>query len=100
MAKIFISGKITDNPNYIEEFKLAEQYLKNEFKYYDIVNPCEPEGLDYRYYIDIGLTKLMHCQVICMLHNWQDSNGACLEHKYAETVGMRIIYLEDIAKNL
>lgn len=44
--RIYIAGKITNNP------------VKNE-------------GAEYKWYIDEGLKQLMTCDAIYMLKNWQ-----------------------------
>ena len=87
--KIYIAGKITDNSNYIDQFKKAEDELRKQG--YEVINPVKEEGLEYKWYIDEGLKQLMQCEAIYMLNNWKRSNGACLERKYAETVGLRVI---------
>ena len=86
--KIFLSGSITNNPNYIQDFREAQEYFGSQGMV--AINPCEPEGMSYKDYIDIGLNKLMHWDIICMLPNWEESNGAKLELHYAETVGMEV----------
>ena len=86
--KIYISGAITDNPNYLEDFKKAEELLKGQG--HTILNPCKNDGFTYREYIDMGLCELMHCDAIYMLNGWMGSAGARLEYNYAFTVGMKI----------
>lgn len=88
---IYISGTITNNPNYIKDFNTAEKKLKE--KGYTVINPIKPPGLSYKDYIDIGLFDLMHCDAIYMLSNYNEkSKGATLELNYAKTVDLKIIW--------
>ena len=38
--KIYISGAITNNPNYKEDFERAEDYLQREYPNAEIINPA------------------------------------------------------------
>ena len=38
--KIYISGAITNNPNYKEDFERAEDFLQREYPSADIINPA------------------------------------------------------------
>lgn len=87
--KIYIAGSITNNPNYLEQFAEAEMKLVE--KGHAVINPCKNNGFTYREYINMGLCELMHCDAIYLLEGWENSNGACLEYAYAETVGMKVI---------
>lgn len=94
--RIYIAGKITNNPDYIEQFAKAENELKKQG--YEVINPVKEEGLEYKWYIDEGLKQLMTCDAIYMLKNWQQSKGASLERRYAGAVGLKIIEQEKTAK--
>lgn len=86
--KIYIAGRITNNPTYITEFKEAEQFIKGHG--HTPINPVQDEGRNYKDYIDDGLKKLMECDAIYMLPYWQRSMGASLEHHYARVAGLKI----------
>lgn len=88
--KIYISGSITDNPNYEQQFKQKEEELKSSG--HAVINPVKNLGFSYRDYIDMALFELSKCDVIYMLKGYEESKGALLELQYADTVGMRIIY--------
>lgn len=88
--KVYISGAITNNPNYREDFKCAEAVLKSQG--HAVINPVKNLGFEYKDYIDMGLCELMKCDAIYMLKGYEKSNGALLELFYAKTVGLEIIY--------
>lgn len=88
--KIYLAGKITDNPNYKEQFSNKQKEL--EAQGHIVINPVKPEGFNYKDYIDMGLCELMHCEAIYMLDGWKLSKGAKLECAYAVTVGIKIYY--------
>ena len=86
--KIYISGAITDNPDYKEQFKAAEERLIAAG--HAVINPCKNDGFTYRECINMGLCELMHCDAIYLLEGYDHSTGATLEHDYARTVGLDI----------
>lgn len=81
---------ISNNPDYEKQFKKAEDELKKQG--YVVLNPVKNIGFSYKDYIDMSLAELSKCEAIYMLKNWQFSNGASIEHMYAMTVGLKIIY--------
>ena len=88
--KVYIAGSITNDPNYVEHFKKAEEKLIAEG--HAVINPVKNLGFSYREYIDMGLCELMKCDAIYLLDGWENSAGARLEMTYAVTVGMTVIY--------
>ena len=93
MKKIYISGKITDNPNYKAEFEAAELALK--IAGFQPVNPAEehlPDGATWADYMRHDIKLLSDCDAIYMLNGWRESAGARIEHKLAQDLGMGIIY--------
>lgn len=92
--KIYISGKITNNQNYKEQFKNAVYFIieqkeklfpnENEITYF---NPAEvklPDTATWEDYMRYDLKVLLECQAIFMLDGWKESEGAKTEHYLAE----------------
>lgn len=89
--KMYISGKMKGLDNFRSLFAEVEEEFKNQ---YEIVNPCHihhksPKWEDRILY---DLNVIMDCDTIYMLNNWKDSNGAQVEHYFAQGMGKKIIY--------
>lgn len=97
--KIFISGRITGDPNYVEKFYQAEKRLRTT---YDVVNPCYLQflGLPLVCYswstcMMVCLWNLVKCSTVYFMRGWHESRGCRIEFKVAEMFGKRIIFGED-----
>jgi nucleoside 2-deoxyribosyltransferase len=92
--RLYISGRITVNPNYKEEFDNAEKWLKER----DItpINPCKVnaicETLSYEEFMKIDYALIDLCDGLFMLKGWQESKGALSEMCYAKSLGKKIHY--------
>lgn len=97
--KIFISGKITGNPNYKEHFDKAEEELRQLGNI--PINPTIlPLGLSDTDYMKIGLSMLETCDAVYMLSNWENSKGATIEYNYARYLNKFIYFEEQIQSNI
>lgn len=101
--KIYISGKISDCANYMDNFLKAEQELRN--KGYDgVVNPARimanfPKETRYVDYMVMSLKLLDDCDAIYLLDNFYNSYGARIEYMYALGQGKAVIFQSETKTN-
>lgn len=93
--RIFISGAITHNPEYKEQFARAEVYLKA--KGYKTINPATvcstlPDDLTHSEYMAICFPLLDISDGIYMIDGWRDSKGALMEYGFAIGKGYKVLY--------
>lgn len=78
--KVYISGPMTNYPNYNKEaFMLAEKYL--ESLGYEVINPhnLEHKTDNWLDCMKTDIIALLDCEAIYMLDKWIYSKGAKLE---------------------
>lgn len=95
--RIYISGAITNNPDYKEDFERAEDYLQREYPSADIINPalvnsCLPKSTTYEEYMKMSFCMLDMCEAIYMMRGWNKSCGANRELGYALAKDKTIIF--------
>ena len=95
MKTVYLAGKITNDPDYKEKFKAAEDFL-NEHGGFAVLNPAilPQEGFEYAAYIRMSMAMLKECQAACFLPGWKDSPGARDEFDLAKVQGIDIYFLE------
>ena len=86
--KIYISGAITSNPNYKEDFERAEDYLNQFYPKAEIINPALvnsylPKSTTHEEYMRMSFCMLDMADAIYMIRNWKTSCGASQEYGYA-----------------
>lgn len=91
--RLYISGQITDNPNFMDDFEKAEKFLIENN--HEPVNPTKlPHEHDksWHSYMKEDIKALLDCDGIFMLHNHEKSKGATIELKLAEHLELEIFY--------
>lgn len=87
--KIYISGAITNNENFKEEFEDTESLLIGLG--HKVMNPASlPEGFSQKDYMDICISMINSCDAIYMIKGWKESEGAKIEKAYAEKIGLKV----------
>lgn len=91
---VFISGKINDNPNFMEDFAKAEEKLKA--KGYNVINPTKASNLleyfDYADFMINSFILMKKCQAVYFLANWEDSTSSQIEKMVAKKIGLKILH--------
>jgi len=89
--RIFISGKMTGEPNYNrEKFHQAQKMLTDQG--HAVMNPAIlPDGFDYEDYMRICDVMLKCCDAIYCLKGWDKSTGATYERQEAMDNNMTIM---------
>lgn len=90
--RIYISGPITNNPEYMEQFAKAAKTL--EARGYKYINPAElnkalPDA-EWEDYMLVAFELLRKADAITMLTGWDKSNGAKVERALAFVDGLPI----------
>lgn len=105
MTRIYLSGPITGNTDYIEDFDKAEEDVYDLFDGADnvtVINPAGlryvmPDGATWDEYMEMCMSLLDLIAgdgIIYMLPGWQKSPGACVEYGYARAHDIMIIQAE------
>ena len=97
--KIYISGAITNNPNYKEDFERAEDYLQREYPSSEIINPALvnshlPKSTTHEEYMRMSFCMLDMCDSIFFINGWEESKGANQEYGYALAKDKVILFEE------
>lgn len=89
---IYISGKITGDPNYKAKFKaVADKY---ESQGHTVFNPAilpEDSRITYTQYMAICFAMLECCDTLILLSDWKDSIGARAEYIKAVNNDLEVI---------
>lgn len=90
-VKWYISGAVSNDPDYRMKFLYAEYQLKS--RGFKVLNPVkhEKDGKAWDYYLRKDIRKLTKCGGIILLVDWFESRGAQLELKVASGLGMKVL---------
>ncbi|TYT77806.1 DUF4406 domain-containing protein [Treponema phagedenis] len=89
--KLYISGGITNVPDYKTQFKAAERKLTKSG--YKVINPADfefTEGATYDEMMRFDLMQLLGCDGVALLGGWEKSKGANIEASTALKVGIPV----------
>ena len=94
--RVYISGKITDNPKYKEQFTEAQTRLESIG--HEVINPARamdsfPKSTTWAEYMVVALAMLDMCDGIYMLDGWTTSRGAKIEKETAEKDGKAVFIM-------
>lgn len=96
MIRLYVSGRITGDPNWRSRFDAAAASLRAAG--YEVISPSDraPETDDapWEYHMRRDIKALMDCDGVAFLMGWNDSRGACLEHMLASEVGIECRFVE------
>jgi len=83
MKKIYIAGKITGLPDYKEIFAAKEKELTEQG--YTVMNPAvlPYPGFEHHEYMHVCKAMIDICDIVVMMDNWTESEGAKQELIYA-----------------
>ena len=90
--KVFISGAISSDQNYIQKFSDAALWLVKQG--YTVMNPAIlPHGFSQEEYLHICKAMIDCCDAVIFLHDWETSPGSNVEHEYAIEKHKSLAYL-------
>lgn len=96
---VYLSGRITGNDNYKDEFACAEKFLVRQG--YIVLNPAlldeVVEGLTYEQIMQICYRCVDVSDIIFMVSGWHKSRGANAELAYAKSLGKKVMYQDYFA---
>ncbi len=81
--RVYLSGAITNKPNYQADFAKAEKLFPNCF------NPCTVKADSYEEYMRRDIAELLKCDAIYFVNDITNSRGAQLEKAIALACGIR-----------
>ena len=96
MYKIYLSGAITGNESYMQDFQRAEDKVK-EFVDAEIINPAKilkdmPESASYKDYMTLCIELIRQADEVYMIRGWEESKGAVFERHLAQILDKAVTY--------
>lgn len=85
---VYISGKISGNPEYKKQFAAAAARLRQQG--IEVINPAVLPKMEYHKYPDICMAMISAADMVYLLEGWEESAGAAWERAYALRMGKRI----------
>ncbi|AOZ64643.1 nucleoside deoxyribosyltransferase [Arthrobacter phage Chubster] len=85
---LYVAGPMTGLPEFNRpQFHAVTDELRRRGYY--VLNPArQPLGLEYNDYMRRGLYDVSRADGLALLPNWEESNGARIEHRLALKMGL------------
>jgi Domain of unknown function (DUF4406) len=98
MKRIYIAGPMSGLPdlNY-PYFNLVAAALRRQGHH--VENPAEnPESFSKSWTdcMRMAVRQLATCDTVVLLHNWELSKGACIEHRLAHDLGLKVVKADQV----
>ena len=91
MKRAYISGGITNHPNYRKDFEMGCEIAR--MRGYKPVSPVTDLRMPYWCYMVRAVAMELTCPVVLFLRTWTASRGARIEHLIADLLNKEIYYL-------
>ena len=97
-VKVYLSGAISGNKNFLQDFKDGEERVKKIFESSNkdivILNPAIfPHGLTQCEYMLLSIIMIDMCDWVVCLPNHENSEGSAVEVAYAKKCGKSVMNL-------
>lgn len=91
---VYIAGKITGLPKEEVQSKFNNITSRLTDMGYTVVNPAVAldEERNWRDAVRADIKKMLECDEVHLLPDWQESRGAQLERDIALRLGMQVVY--------
>ncbi len=96
MIRCYISGPITDDPDYLDRFRAATSHIAANYGVLPL-NPAAPTwhkgatDTTWAGFMRRDIALLLKCQMLYLLTGWKASKGATLEFTIAKHLGMPVV---------
>jgi len=89
IIRLYLSGRITGNDNYREDFAEGRAGLENAG--YDVCDPADfgfAEDVAWEDAMKHDIREMLGCDGVALLPSWEKSRGACIEARLARELGI------------